>query len=66
MEDLQLLINHKEKIRNVLQDYRKELIGNNYYFPAEFLGEKLLVCFSQPDNEELREVCKRSETIIYL
>ena len=57
---------YREKIKEALINAPALIIGENTYYCARYLDEKLLVSFTQPDLEELKEVFKRKETIIYL
>lgn len=59
------------RYRDVIKDYLEftdtpVVIGELYYYRSIFLGENVLICFSQPDNLGLREILKQKETVVYL
>lgn len=66
-EEYEELYNNKEKIQHYLQSVRTPVkIGDTLCYWSLFKGEKLLLCFSQPSIEDLEELLKTKETIIFL
>lgn len=62
-----LLFRYRDIIKEYLESTNTPItIGELYYYKSIFLGENILICFSQPDSLSLREILKQKETVVYL
>lgn len=62
-----LLFRHKAVIKRFVEKTIVPVtIGDQLYYRSYFLGESILISFSQPNNINLKEVLNTRETVVFL